>query len=106
MSHRSIKRGVVFAAAAAVISIAGIANARTLASIYSVHGLTSDSTTAAPAADASLVNGWGLAAGPTTPWWAADNGTNTSTLYNGAGAKQALSVTVSGGPTGVVFNGV
>jgi uncharacterized protein (TIGR03118 family) len=98
---------VIFAAAVAVISIAGIANARTQASIFSVHGLISDSSTAAaPAADASLVNGWGLAAGPTTPWWAANNGSNTSTLYNGGGAKQALSVTVSGGPTGVVFNGV
>ena len=34
-----------------------------------------------------------------------DNGTNTSTLYNGAGAKQALTVAVPGGPTGTVFNG-
>ena len=55
--------------------------------------------------DASLVNGWGLSAGPTTPWWVSDNGTDKSTLYNGAGAKQALTVTVAGGPTGTVFNG-
>ena len=33
--------------------------------------------TTAPSTDASLVNGWGLSAGPTTPWWASDNGTNT-----------------------------
>ena len=79
-------------------------NARTLADVYSVHALVSDSA-AAPAADASLVNGWGLSAGPTTPWWAANNGTNTATLYNGAGAKQVLTVTVDDGPTGTVFNG-
>ena len=57
-----------------------------------------------PAKDASLVNGWGLSVGPTTPWWISNNGTNTSTLYNGAGAKQALTVAVPGGPTGTVFN--
>jgi uncharacterized protein (TIGR03118 family) len=55
--------------------------------------------------DSALVNGWGLSAGPTTPWWVSDNGTDTSTLYNGAGAKQALTVAVPGGPTGTVFNG-
>jgi uncharacterized protein (TIGR03118 family) len=51
------------------------------------------------------VNGWGLSAGPTTPWWVSNNGTNTSTLYDGTGAKQALTVAVPGGPTGTVFNG-
>jgi uncharacterized protein (TIGR03118 family) len=57
------------------------------------------------ASDASLVNGWGLSAGPTTPWWVSDNGTNLSTLYQGTGAKAALTVSVPGGPTGTVFNG-
>jgi uncharacterized protein (TIGR03118 family) len=84
--------------------VVGVANTRTQADVYSVRALVSDSA-AAPAADASLVNGWGLSAGPTTPWWAANNGTNTATLYNGAGAKQALTVAVAGGPTGTVFNG-
>ena len=84
----------------------GAASARTQADVYSVRALVSDSAAAAaPAADASLVNGWGLSAGPATPWWAADNGTNTSTLYNGVGAKQALTVSVAGAPTGTVFNG-
>ena len=57
------------------------------------------------ASDASLVNGWGIVSGPTTPWWVSNEGTDTSTLYNAAGAKQALTVGVAGGPTGVVFNG-
>jgi uncharacterized protein (TIGR03118 family) len=86
--------------------VASAANTRIQADVYSVHALVSDSAGApAPAADASLVNGWGLTAGPTTPWWAVNNGTNTSTLYNGAGAKQALTVMVAGRPTGAVFNG-
>src|SRR3954453_16559438 len=54
--------------------------------------------------DSALVNGWGLRAGPTTPWWVSDNGTDKSTLYNGAGAKTPLTVAVPGGPTGTVFN--
>jgi hypothetical protein len=35
--------------------------------------------------------------------WVADNETNVSTLYNGAGVPQSLSVQAPGGPTGMVF---
>jgi uncharacterized protein (TIGR03118 family) len=61
--------------------------------------------------DPSLVNAWGLAFGPTTPAWVADNGTDVSTLYAGAVGntpvvKRALTVSIPGGaPTGAVFNG-
>ena len=55
--------------------------------------------------DKNLVNGWGIAAGPSTPWWVADNGTNKSTLYDGAGNKISLVVNVGGGPTGTIYNG-
>jgi uncharacterized protein (TIGR03118 family) len=54
--------------------------------------------------DTNLVNAWGLAAGPTTPWWVSDNGAGVSTLYNAAGAKIPLTVTVGDAPTGLVFN--
>jgi uncharacterized protein (TIGR03118 family) len=87
-------------------AVAGSAQSRVAAVAFTVHPLVSDtSATAAPANDASLVNGWGLSDGPTTPWWAANNGTNTSTLYSGTGAKVALTVSVPGAPTGTVFNG-
>jgi uncharacterized protein (TIGR03118 family) len=87
-------------------SLSASAGAGAAADLFSVHPLVSDSSaTPAPATDASLVNGWGLSAGPTTPWWASDNETNVSTLYDGNGAKAALTVTVPGGPTGTVFNG-
>src|SRR6478735_8318089 len=84
---------------------ASLAGARAEADIYSVHPLVADSAGNAPATDASLVNGWGLSAGPTTPWWTANNGSNSSTLYSGTGAKAPLTVSVAGAPTGTVFNG-
>jgi uncharacterized protein (TIGR03118 family) len=56
-------------------------------------------------ADGQLVNAWGLAASHEGPWWVANEGRSTSTLYSSEGRKQALTVAVPGGPTGVVFNG-
>ena len=59
-----------------------------------------------------LVNGWGLAFGPGSPFWIRDAGCGWSTPYNGTGLKQALNVLVPtaggdgpGTPTGIVFNG-
>ena len=104
----SVRRRAAVGAAAvlALAAVGGIASARQQANFFTVHPLVSDAAAvAAPGTDASLVNGWGLSAGPTTPWWAANNGSNTSTLYNGVGAKTALTVSVAGGPTGTVFNG-
>ena len=72
---------------------------------YTVHNLTSDQAGVADNQDPNLVNAWGLTAGPTSPWWVADNGSDLSTLYNAAGAAQSLVVGVPGAPTGTVFNG-
>lgn len=68
--------------------------------------VVSDQPGVAPVPDSNLVNPWGIAFGPTTPLWVADNGTSTSTLYstNPAAAKQPLVVTTQAGPTGTVFN--
>src|SRR5262245_61933350 len=49
---------------------------------YLQHNLLSDGFIAADLIDPNLVNAWGLDAGPTSPWWIADNGTGKSTLYN------------------------
>jgi uncharacterized protein (TIGR03118 family) len=65
--------------------------------------------------DTSLVNPWGIAFGPTTFAWVANNHSQTSTLYDGNGRAQpfgaALSVSFApsaGGtafdPTGIVYN--
>jgi uncharacterized protein (TIGR03118 family) len=103
----SILRLLAIAGAAVLVGGAAVAaEARIQANPYTVHALVSDDASIpAPGADTNLVNAWGLSAGPTTPWWSANNGTNTSTLYSGAGAKVALTVAVAGGPTGTVFNG-
>jgi uncharacterized protein (TIGR03118 family) len=106
MPTRNVRLLVLAAFAAAVSIAAGAAQSRATADVYTVHPLVSDSSaTAAPATDASLVNSWGLSAGPATPWWSANNGSSTSTLYSGVGAKVPLTVSVPGGPTGTVFNG-
>jgi uncharacterized protein (TIGR03118 family) len=99
-------RHAAAAVAVAAALVAGAASAGIQDDVFSVHNLVGDAAGSATAADASLVNGWGITAGPTTPWWVSNNGTSTSTLYNATGAKQALTVSVPGGPTGTVFNGV
>jgi uncharacterized protein (TIGR03118 family) len=98
---------LITAAAALVVAalVVGPASSGIADDVFTVHNLVADTAGPAPVTDASLVNGWGLSAGPTTPWWTSNNATNTSTLYNGSGAKQALTVSVPGGPTGTVFNG-
>jgi uncharacterized protein (TIGR03118 family) len=74
--------------------------------------LVSDLPGIAAMTDPDLVNPWGIAFGPTSPFWVSNNGTGTSTLYNTLAQKQSLVVTIAGAagggmgaPTGVVFNG-
>ena len=86
-----------------------------LALSYQITRLVSDQAAAAAVTtDANLVNPWGLAYGPTTYFWVANQGTATTTVYDGLGHPPAVPVVVSspvvpghtmGGPTGVVFNG-
>jgi uncharacterized protein (TIGR03118 family) len=77
---------------------------------FVVTNLQSDVPGRAAHTDADLVNGWGIAALPTSPWWVADNGTHKSTLYNGnTGLKLGLIVDIAGDggpadPTGIVSN--
>jgi uncharacterized protein (TIGR03118 family) len=58
--------------------------------------------------DPDLVNPWGIASSATSPFWVSDNGTGKATLYNSAGVKQSLVVSMPAGSqdlTGQVFNG-
>jgi uncharacterized protein (TIGR03118 family) len=102
---RTFRLATAAVAMAAAVLVVGTAGGGIAEDIYNVQSLASDTSASAPVTDPSLVNGWGLSAGPTSPWWVSNNGTNTSTLYNGTGGKQALTVAVPGGPTGTVFNG-
>jgi len=84
---------------------AGATGASAAENAYTVTPLVSDQPGQAPLVDPALVNAWGLVSSSTSPWWVADNGTDMSTLYTGAGAKVNLEVSVPGAPTGIVFNG-
>jgi uncharacterized protein (TIGR03118 family) len=88
---------------AASIGLGPAATAQTAG--YVVTNLVSDRPGEALVTDDNLVNAWGLTAGPSTFWWSANNGTDTSTLYDGTGSPQSLVVSVEGAPTGAVFNG-
>lgn len=105
MNRRLLLPALRPAAVLALVSLAVLAPAvEPAATFYVVKNLTSDGTETRHT-DPNLVNGWGLAAGPTTPWWVANNGTDTSTLYNARGRATPLVVNVPGGPTGIVYNG-
>src|ERR1700740_1917378 len=83
---------------------------------YTQTNLVSNSAGVAPVTDPQLVNPWGLSRNSGSPWWVSDQATGFSTLYNGAGAKQSLIVTIppadptnkntpTGTPTGTIANG-
>jgi uncharacterized protein (TIGR03118 family) len=56
--------------------------------------------------DPKLVDPWGISRSTSSPWWVSDRETGVSTLYDGTGAKTALTVTIPhGSPTGQIFNG-
>jgi uncharacterized protein (TIGR03118 family) len=77
---------------------------------YQQHNLVSDGTVPADHTDSNLVNAWGIALNPNSPMWVANNGTGTSTLYDGDGNARSLVVILppsdegSGNPTGIVSN--
>src|SRR5258708_30803808 len=61
---------------------------------YTQTNLFSNTSGAAPVTDPQLINPGGLSRSSSSPWWISDKGTGLSTLYNGAGAKQSLIVTI------------
>jgi uncharacterized protein (TIGR03118 family) len=81
---------------------------------YQRTDLVSNQPGVAPTTDSHLINGWGLVALPTSPYWVSDNGTGFSTLYTASGQQVQLFVTVPaapaqpsgtlGTPTGIVGN--
>jgi hypothetical protein len=77
---------------------------------YRQTNLLSDIPGVARNTDPNLVNPWGMAAGPATPIWVSDNGSDVTTLYRGAiGGTALLPVPLvvgipTGAPTGQVFN--
>jgi uncharacterized protein (TIGR03118 family) len=95
---------------ATAVTSAGGASASVAHHGFRQTNLVSDIPGEAQLTDPNLVNPWGLAAGPTTPLWAADNGGNVATIYPGSVGSTPISqvpLVVSiphGAPTGQVFN--
>lgn len=107
--HRisSIQPKRVVLAVLVLLSLALVASSSEAVTRYQQTNLVSDVPILAAVTDANLVNPWGIASSPTSPFWVSNNGTGLSTLYNGAGQIQSLVVTIPSpsNPTGVVFNG-
>jgi uncharacterized protein (TIGR03118 family) len=78
---------------------------------YNVTNLVSDQLGVALHQDPQLVNAWGISSSSASPFWVSDEANGVATLYNSAGVKQGLVVTIPGAtggqgqPTGQVFNG-
>ncbi|MBV8484801.1 MAG: TIGR03118 family protein [Verrucomicrobia bacterium] len=108
LSGSSWRRALTIASAFVLCSQGAL-----LAQQYQENDLVSDTLTEnGNPPDPSLKNPWGIARGTGGPWWVSDNAGGVSTLYNGSGIKQGLTVniphtaqTMAGSPTGIVFNG-
>jgi uncharacterized protein (TIGR03118 family) len=113
---RTFALGVLAVAIPAALAVAPAASASTPFggphNEFRQTNLVSNMSGAAQLIDPNLVNAWGLALGPTTPLWVADNGTSVSTLYGitpGGQMVQQVPLTVTlppmdSAPTGQVFN--
>jgi uncharacterized protein (TIGR03118 family) len=107
-----LRSALVLGLVAALAALAHVAPAAAAQPDNAYHqtNLVSDLPGMAQLTDPDLVNPWGLAAGPTSPAWVADNGTDKATIYpgfvNGSPiTKASLVVSIPGGaPTGMVFN--
>ena len=103
-----------------LLSIAGsVSGAKFAVNAYHQMNLVSDVPGLALRVDSNLVNPWGMAFSPTGPFWIANAGTGTSTVYDRTGRKfprsNPLVVTIppppgadageTAEPTGMVWNG-
>src|SRR5450432_638126 len=81
---------------------------------YQQINLVSTSSSKSVTKDPNLVNGWGIAFFPGSPYWISDNATGLSTLYDQFGNITPLVVTIPpapsqpfgpvGTPTGIIAN--
>ena len=105
LDRRNYLSAAALAAAAIVVAAVLVASAAAAnRNAFLVTNLVSDQPGVAASVDPNLVNAWGLASLPTSPWWVADNGTSVSTLYRADGSKVPLTVDVPNAPTGLVSN--
>jgi uncharacterized protein (TIGR03118 family) len=109
---RFARVSLVLPAVALVLGQATPAQAATFHGSFHQANLVSNIPGLAPVTDPDLKNPWGMSSSATSPIWVSDNNAGVTTLYNSAGQKIALTVTIpapdggpGGTPTGTVFNG-
>ena len=73
------------------------------ATAFVVKALVADGAGVAATPDANLVNAWGLVFGANAPVWTSNNGTNTSSLYDGNGTIEKLLVGLPANTSGTPF---
>ncbi|MBO0910677.1 MAG: TIGR03118 family protein [Acidobacteria bacterium] len=102
-----LRFALIFSLGLVLTSFSGTASAQ-----YKLTNLDSNQFRHAQMDDPLIVNAWGMARSPTSPWWISDTGSGWSTIYDGAGVKNtglvvaipaAAGVPV-GSPTGMVWN--
>lgn len=96
------------------MSVTLTVNGGTAATAFVEKTLVADTASGSATVDSNLANPWGIVFNPGDPVWVANNGTQTSTLYDGAGVPQPAGTPLivhlpagSGGafaPTGIVGN--
>ncbi len=103
--HRASRRMLLLALSLLLMTTTSLAQYKR------VKLVTNLATGAKHTGDTSLINPWGLAFAPGSPFWLSDEGTGLSTLYDALGNKQTLVVTIptfsgtgTGSPTGIVYN--
>jgi uncharacterized protein (TIGR03118 family) len=107
--HRLVPAALAATLAAALL-VVGTSSASRPGNHYQVTPLASDVSGIAPVTDVHLQNTWGLARGPATPWWIANNGTASTSVYTSTGTRVDIgglpAQGVPGAPTGAVFSGI
>ena len=122
MTHRraSVRSGWAAVLAIITATALGCGSSGNSGPGFQETALVSNLTGKAPVTDINLLNPWGIAHSPSSPWWVSNNHSGTSTLYNGSGQpfplppNGPLIVTIppplgsdpgtSASPTGIVFN--
>ncbi|HKW59726.1 MAG TPA: TIGR03118 family protein [Candidatus Dormibacteraeota bacterium] len=109
---RFTRASLLLPAVALALAQAVPAQAGTFHGSFHQTNLVSNIPGLAPVLDPDLKNPWGLSSSSGSPIWVSDNNAGVTTLYNGAGQKVPLTVTIpapdggpGGAPTGTVFNG-
>ena len=109
MHRLSIRAGLLAAIVVAGLAAAAPTQAGPPNDRYKVTPLVSD-LSGMGTTDPNVHNAWGLARSDTSPWWIANNGTDTTSVYTGAGAIVKVgglnAQGVPGDPTGAVFSGI